>query len=217
MANTTFSGPVRSQKGFEDITVSASTGAETTNSTYGTNASVGGTLGVTGYASFTTGVANPTGLLAPTITAKTQMANAFAAAMDANTHYLAPADGAALTATLPTQAASTAGDVIIVEWHVDIDNGATQKFGTAGEFFMAKSAIYRTTGATSSAVGLIKSVDAADGTGDDFMNLIGLTNSGPGIGSYVVFTFNGAVWRGEARLESSGTGVAANLSVFATS
>ena len=47
MANTTFTGAVRSKKGFEDITVSA-TGGETINSTYGTNASVGGTLAVAG-------------------------------------------------------------------------------------------------------------------------------------------------------------------------
>jgi len=31
MANTTFQGPVRSQNGFKDITVAASTGAETEN------------------------------------------------------------------------------------------------------------------------------------------------------------------------------------------
>ena len=43
MANTTFQGPVRSQNGFKDITVAASTGAETENcsSTYdGTNSVV---------------------------------------------------------------------------------------------------------------------------------------------------------------------------------
>ena len=44
MSNTTFSGPVRSQNGFSDITVAANTGVETTNSTYGNNASIGGTL-----------------------------------------------------------------------------------------------------------------------------------------------------------------------------
>ena len=53
MANTTFNGPVRSKNGFEDITVAASTGIETTNSTYGENASVGGTLAVTGASTFT--------------------------------------------------------------------------------------------------------------------------------------------------------------------
>ena len=40
MANTTFSGPVRSQGGFEVITINASTGTVTTTSTYGANASV---------------------------------------------------------------------------------------------------------------------------------------------------------------------------------
>ena len=216
MANTTFNGPVRSENGFEDISVADATGAVTTNSTYGTNASVGGTLAVTGYASFTTGVANPTGLVGGSITAKTQMANAFAAVLVKNTHYLSPANGAAITATMPTNAASTVGDVIVVEYQVGIANSATHKFGTAGQFFMAKSAVYKKTGATGSAVGLIDTVDVADGTGDDFLNLVGLTNAGPGIGSYVVFSFNGTLWRVEARCTSSGTGAAANLSVFAT-
>ena len=48
MGNSTFSGPVRSQNGFEDITTNATTGADTTNSTYSNNASVGGTLAVAG-------------------------------------------------------------------------------------------------------------------------------------------------------------------------
>ena len=204
MANTTFNGPVRSENGFEDISVADATGAVTTNSTYGTNASVGGSI------------ANPTGLVGGSITAKAQLANAFADVLVKNTHYLSPEDGAAITATLPTNAASTVGDVIVVEYQVGIANGATHKFGTAGQFFMADSAVYKKTGATGSAVGLIDTVDIADGTGDDFLNLVGLTNSGPGIGSYVVFSFNGTLWRAEARCTSSGTGAAANLSVFAT-
>tara|TARA_R110001632_G_scaffold57449_2_gene140406 strand:- start:3386 stop:4000 length:615 start_codon:yes stop_codon:yes gene_type:complete len=204
MANSTFNGPVRSENGFEDISIAAGTGVETTNSTYGTNATIGGSI------------SNPTGMIAATVS-KTQMANGFAAAMVKNTHYLSPANGAAITATLPAQASSTSGDVIIVEYQVIVANGATHKFGTAGEFFLANSAVYKMTGATGSAVGLINTVDVADGTADDFLNLVGLTNSGPGIGSYVVFTFNGTVWRAEARCTSSGTGAAANLSVFATS
>jgi hypothetical protein len=204
MANSTFNGPVRSENGFEDISIAAGTGVETTNSTYGTNATIGGSI------------SNPTGMIAATVS-KTQMANGFAAAMVKNTHYLSPANGAAITATLPAQASSTSGDVIIVEYQVLVANGATHKFGTAGEFFLANSAVYKMTGATGSAVGLINTVDIADGTADDFLNLVGLTNSGPGIGSYVVFTFNGTVWRAEARCTSSGTGAAANLSVFATS
>jgi len=47
MANTTFNGAVRSKNGFEDITVSA-IGAETTNSTFSNNTSIGGTLSVSG-------------------------------------------------------------------------------------------------------------------------------------------------------------------------
>jgi hypothetical protein len=89
------------------------------------------------------------------------------------------------------------------------------KFGTAGEFYAAKSAVYRTTGATGSAVTAIKSVDVANGTSDDFLNMIGLTNGGPGVGSYIKFSFNGTAWWAEARTETSGTGAAANLSAFA--
>ena len=37
MANTTFTGPVRSENGFEDVTKNATTGAFTTNATYGTS------------------------------------------------------------------------------------------------------------------------------------------------------------------------------------
>ena len=35
MANTTFTGPVRSENGFEDVTKNATTGVFTTNATYG--------------------------------------------------------------------------------------------------------------------------------------------------------------------------------------
>lgn len=35
MANTTFTGPVRSQNGFQSVTVSATTGAVTVNSSFG--------------------------------------------------------------------------------------------------------------------------------------------------------------------------------------
>ena len=48
MANTTFTGAVRSENGFKSITKTAATGAITDNTTYATNASIGGTLVVTG-------------------------------------------------------------------------------------------------------------------------------------------------------------------------
>ncbi len=37
MANTTFNGPVRSQNGFQSITVNSTTGAVTTNASFGTD------------------------------------------------------------------------------------------------------------------------------------------------------------------------------------
>lgn len=40
MANTTFSGPVRSEGGFQVITINASTGTVTNVATYGTSATV---------------------------------------------------------------------------------------------------------------------------------------------------------------------------------
>jgi len=48
MGNTTFNGSVRSENGFTKVTKNADTGAITDNSTYSTNASVGGTLDITG-------------------------------------------------------------------------------------------------------------------------------------------------------------------------
>lgn len=40
MANTSFNGPVRSENGFQVITINGSTGTVTVNATYGANASV---------------------------------------------------------------------------------------------------------------------------------------------------------------------------------
>ena len=40
MSNTTFSGPVRSENGFQDISVSAVTGAVTVDATFGATTSV---------------------------------------------------------------------------------------------------------------------------------------------------------------------------------
>ena len=200
MANTTFNGPVRSQNGFQDISIAATTGTVTTNSTYSTSANV------------SAGISNATGIVAPTGTI-TQMANAFAAAMVKNTHYLTPADGAAITATLPAAASSEEGDAIVVDFNVVVANGATMKFGTAGEFFEANSAGYTNT----TVLANVLAVSLANGTSHDFYNAVGLTNAGPGIGSRIVFTFNGTAWRAEARMTSSGTAAAAGTSVFATS
>lgn len=50
MANTTFSGPVRSENGFQTVTKNATTGAVTVNTTVGTNITVGGNLDAQGTA-----------------------------------------------------------------------------------------------------------------------------------------------------------------------
>ena len=201
MANTTFSGPVRSEGGFEVITKDGTTGAVTTNLD----------INASGSIISNAGIATATGKVGGTLTAKTQIANGFSGALVKNTVNIAPANGNTATMTLPTSASSVAGDVIVVEYHTSMSNGQTHKYGTGGEFFMANAVVYRRAAVE------IFSKDVADGTGDDFLNLVGLTNAGPGIGSIVVFAYNGTQWNAEARLTSSGSGIAANLSVFATS
>ena len=50
MSNSTFTGPVRSENGFQSITKDGTTGAVTVNSTYGTDATIGGNLDAQGTA-----------------------------------------------------------------------------------------------------------------------------------------------------------------------
>lgn len=47
MSNTTFTGPVRSQNGFQSVSVNATTGAVTVNATFGSATSVS-TISATG-------------------------------------------------------------------------------------------------------------------------------------------------------------------------
>ena len=81
---------------------------------------------------FLSAKATPTGVAGTTLTAKTQIANGASTALVANSHNLMPADGNDCTLTLPTQANSVAGDVIVLEWNVTIANGQTHKIGTGG-------------------------------------------------------------------------------------
>ena len=48
MGTTTFSGPVRSENGFQSVTKNDATGAVTVSSDFGTNTEIAGTLEVTG-------------------------------------------------------------------------------------------------------------------------------------------------------------------------
>ena len=44
MANTTFNGPVRSENGFQDISINSTTGAVSIDATYGASTSITGTV-----------------------------------------------------------------------------------------------------------------------------------------------------------------------------
>ena len=70
------------------------------------NNSITGDVSATGEFSATR-LANKTGLVAPTIAAKLQIANAASTALGANTWNLAPADGNAVTLTLPEVGSSS--------------------------------------------------------------------------------------------------------------
>ena len=123
MGNSTFSGPVRSQDGFQSITTNA-TGADTTNSTYGTNASVGGDLTVLG--SILSGGVNPS-LNGLAVTAKATGATVtYVAGINVNPFT----GGAQQITTLP---AATAGVVVVHAQSVDTTGGtAFLSFDCAG-------------------------------------------------------------------------------------
>jgi hypothetical protein len=178
------------------------------------SATAASNLTFNGSALIVTGsVANSIGVVGSSFTSKTRIANAFSGALTKNTYYLAPVDGNNITATLPLAASSTVGDAIIVEYINNMSTGQTHKYGTSGQFFMANSTCYT----PNASIGY--SVSVANGTSNYFLNLIGLTNAGPGIGTYVIFTFNGTQWRAEARCTSTATGITivAGTSAFADS
>ena len=91
MSNTTFSGPVRSENGFQDISVSATTGAVTVDATFGATTSV---------TNLTTTNLVFTGQNHPTTAAINATATATAAQVA--TGYITVTSAAAVTLTLPT-------------------------------------------------------------------------------------------------------------------
>ena len=123
MGNSTFSGPVRSQDGFQAITTDATTGVDTTNSTYGNNATIGGNLTVAGSV-FSGGMPTLGGL---TVTAKATGATiSYVAGINVN-----PFTGAAQQVT--TLPAATVGVVCIHAQSVDTTGGtAFLSFDCAG-------------------------------------------------------------------------------------
>ena len=91
MANTTFNGPVRSENGFQDISVSSTTGAVTVDATFGATTSV---------TNLTTTNLVFTDQNHPTTAAINATATATAAQVA--TGYITSTSAAATTITLPT-------------------------------------------------------------------------------------------------------------------
>jgi len=117
MSNSTFSGPVRSQNGFQTISVDATTGAVTTTSTLGATSSV---------TNLTTTNLVYTNINHPTSAAINATATATAAQIA--TGYITSTSAATTTITLPTGTllgaaiGATAGTVL--DFYVDNTAGA---------------------------------------------------------------------------------------------
>ena len=123
MANTTFNGPVRSENGFQDISITATTGAVTVDATFGTATSV------TTLAATTVTATNLvyTDQNHPTTAAINATATATAA--EVATGYITSTSAAATTITLPTGtslgAALGASRGTVLELYVDNTAGAS--------------------------------------------------------------------------------------------
>ena len=118
MANTTFNGPVRSQNGFQSISVNSTTGAVTVDATFGTATSV---------TDLTTTNLVFTDQNHPTTAAINATATATAA--EVATGYITSTSAAATTITLPTGtllgAALGASRGTVLELYVDNTAGAS--------------------------------------------------------------------------------------------
>jgi hypothetical protein len=118
MANTTFNGPVRSVNGFQDISISATTGAVTVDATFGATTSV---------TNLTTTNLVFTDQNHPTTAAIN--ATAVATAAEVATGYITSTSAASTTITLPTGtllgAAIGATRGTVLELYVDNTAGAS--------------------------------------------------------------------------------------------
>lgn len=118
MANTTFNGPVRSENGFQDISINSSTGAVTVDATFGATTSV---------TNLTTTNLVFTAQNHPTTVAINATATATAAQVA--TGYITSTSAAATTITLPTGTAlgAAVGAVrgTVLDLYVDNTAGAS--------------------------------------------------------------------------------------------
>ena len=118
MSNTTFSGPVRSENGFQDISVSATTGAVTVDATFGA------TTSVTNLSTTNLVYRNENHSSTAAINA-----TATATAAQVATGYITSTSAAATTITLPTGtllgAALGASAGTILDLYIDNTAGAS--------------------------------------------------------------------------------------------
>ena len=140
------------------------------------------------------------GVVVPLFTSATALSAA--GALTVNTLYH-NSDTTTSAYTLPAAANCVAGDVICVKYIGIIGNGNTHKYGTSGEFFADTSLIFKS---TNSANGVVYDHDVANGTSDDFLNIVGDTDASGGKGSVLMFVFNGTQWHVEGTLVGTGTG-----------
>jgi hypothetical protein len=191
MGNSTFSGPVRSQNGFQDITTSTTTGEVTVNSTYNNDATIGGDLTVAGSV-FSGGMPTLGGL---TVTAKaTSGTVTYVAGININPFT----GGAQQVTTLP---AATVGVVCIHAQSVDTTGGtAFLSFDCAGSDAYETGSIIESR--TSSAVTFDAST--AGETLLKFTPANAATNF-MSIGSYIYFTCTTAgLWNVSYNLQGLG-------------
>ena len=172
------------------------------------NLADGGTVaGATTLSSTLTYNSGLTGIVMPNVTGVTALAAAGALAKN-TTYHVTDTDGAAYT--LPAAASSTAGDVICVKYIAVLGNTEVHKYGTAGEFFSAASCVFS---ATAAANGQVFDSDIPNGSSNDFLNLTGATNGGVGVGTELLFVYDGAAWRVTGNAYSTGTGAGAAVGV----
>ena len=197
MGNSTFEGAVRSRNGFTKITTDASTGADTTNSTYSTNATIGGNATVDGNLTvagsvFSGGMPTLGGL---TVTAKaTSGTVTYVAGININPFT----GGAQQVTTLP---AATAGVVVVHAQSVDTTGGtAFLSFDCAG------SDAYETGSIIESRTSTAVTFDAST-AGETLLKYTpaSATTNLFSIGSYIYFTCTTAgLWNVSYNLQGLG-------------
>ena len=207
MGTTTFTGAVRSENGFKDVTKNATTGAYTTNSTYNNDATIGGSATVAGNLTvagsvFSGGMPTLGGL---TVTAKaTSGTVTYVAGININPFT----GGAQQVTTLP---AATVGVVVVHAQSVDTTGGtAFLSFDCAGSDAYETGSIIESR--TSSAV----TFDAS--TAGETLLKYTPANAATNlfsIGSYIYFTCTTAgLWNVSYNFQSLGAGTTGTF-VFA--